>query len=86
MIGQDSSQQYILIYYTGKKPLLLSTKIPTNVFIFKQRPALRTVISSLVYATETKEALPEDLVHIHSAEMKDMDVRPLVSLLRSRHA
>jgi len=37
-------ESFILIYYTGKKKLVLGSDVPSNVFLFKGRPDLCKVV------------------------------------------
>ena len=53
---------FVLIYYTGKKKLLLDENVPANVFLFKGRPILDSVITGMVHRIESKLGLPEEIV------------------------
>ena len=57
---------WTLIYYTGKRPLVLDehdeTALPPTVLVFHQRPNLERVIADIVVGIETGDGLPEELV------------------------
>jgi len=52
---------FVMIYYTGKKDLVLDD-LPFNVFLFRGRPKLDRVISGIVHSIETEIGLPENIV------------------------
>lgn len=53
---------FIFIFYTGKAPLSLGNDAPPNVLVFKGRPNLERVITSMIYRIETNFLLPEEIV------------------------
>ena len=55
------SDGYTLIYYTGRRSLILRDDIPSNVFIFNSRPNLERTISGIIVSIATGTGLPEDL-------------------------
>ena len=57
-----SNDAFTLIYYTGKKPLTLPHELPESVFLFKGRPDLERVVTSMVHCIETEDGLPEEIV------------------------
>jgi len=64
---------WILIYYTGKKPL--STRLEDifmNVKIIRKRPNLETVIVNIIYAVESKKGLPEANIPTQKEAMMDI--------------
>lgn len=54
---------YTLIYYTGKRSLVLQDDLPPNIFIFDGRPNLERSISGIVHSIVSGEGLPEELNH-----------------------
>jgi hypothetical protein len=55
------SDGYTLIYYTGKRSLILRDDLPPNVFMFNGRPNLERTISGIISSIATGEGLPEEL-------------------------
>jgi len=57
-----SSDGYSLIYYTGKRSIILpEKKLPSNVFLFNGRPNLERTISGIIHSIVSGEGLPEEL-------------------------
>ena len=57
-----SSDGYSLIYYTGKRSIVLpEKKLPSNVFLFNGRPSLERTISGIIHSIVSGEGLPEEL-------------------------
>jgi hypothetical protein len=56
--GRDG---YTLIYYTGRRSLILRDDIPSNIFIFNSRPNLERTISGIIASFATGTGLPEEL-------------------------
>ena len=57
-----SSDGYSLIYYTGKRSIILpEKKLPSNVFLFNGRPYLERTISGIIYSIVSGMGLPEEL-------------------------
>lgn len=56
------ASSFVLIYYTGKKKLLLNESVPGNVLLFKGRPVLDRVVTGIVERIETEQGLPEMIV------------------------
>jgi len=52
---------YILIYYTGTRPIVLDKDLPANMLIFHGRPNLEKTISGIVYSIASGNGLPEEL-------------------------
>jgi ferric-chelate reductase len=52
---------YTLIYYTGRRSLILRDDIPANVFIFNSRPNLERTISGIIISIAAGTCLPEEL-------------------------
>ncbi|KAL7532935.1 hypothetical protein ACHAXR_006525, partial [Thalassiosira sp. AJA248-18] len=52
---------YILIYYTGKRSIVLEDDLPANVLIFNGRPKLEKTISGIIYSISSGELLPEEI-------------------------
>ena len=56
------TDNYVLIYYTGKsRPLALEQDPPPNVFVFTGRPDLEQTLSGIIYSISTSDGLPEEL-------------------------
>ena len=56
------TDNYVLIYYTGKsRPLALQRDPPPNVFIFTGRPDLHQTLSGIIYSISMSDGLPEEL-------------------------
>ncbi len=56
------SDGYSLIYYTGKRSIILpEKKLPSNVFLFNGRPNLERTISGIIHSIVSGEGLPEEL-------------------------
>lgn len=56
------SDGYSLIYYTGKRSIILpEKKLPSNVFLFNGRPNLERTISGIIHSICSGEGLPEEL-------------------------
>ena len=51
---------FVMIYYTGKKELVLN-ELPFNVFLFRGRPKLDRVVSGIVHSIETEIGLVRQL-------------------------
>ncbi|CAB9515447.1 NADPH oxidase 4 [Seminavis robusta] len=66
------SDAFVLIYYTGKKQLVLPDEMPSNIFIFAGRPALEKVICGLVECIETETGLPENIAE-EGKRIRDLD-------------
>eukprot|EP00958_Prasinococcus_capsulatus_P028076 scaffold6249_cov395-Prasinococcus_capsulatus_cf.AAC.4 len=58
--ANEHSNEWILIYYTGKEQLVITVDLPPNVFIFRARPQIRGVVSAIIFSVESGIALPED--------------------------
>ena len=56
-----TKKTYALIYYTGKRELVLPTNLPPNLFIFRSRPNLEETISGIVTAIVSGKGLSEDI-------------------------
>lgn len=56
---------YTLIYYTGKREIVLTDDLPPNVFIFNGRPNLDRTISGIIHSIVSGEGLPEELNRNH---------------------
>lgn len=57
-----STDGYSLIYYTGKRSIILpEMKLPSNVFLFNGRPDLEKTISGIIHSIVSGEGLPEEL-------------------------
>lgn len=57
-----SRDGYSLIYYTGKRSIMLpDKKLPSNVFLFNGRPNLEKTISGIIHSIVSGEGLPEEL-------------------------
>jgi len=55
------SDGYTLIYYTGKRSLILRDDLPANVLLFNGRPNLERAISGIITSIATGDGLPEEL-------------------------
>ena len=60
-INAVTKHSYALIFYTGKRELVLPNNLPVNIFIFKSRPNLEETISGIVSAIHSGDGLPEDI-------------------------
>ncbi|KAL7550023.1 hypothetical protein ACHAWF_015459 [Thalassiosira exigua] len=52
---------FLLVFYTGKRDLVLPEKLPRTFFIFRQRPKLEETISGIIAAIHSGEGLPEEM-------------------------
>ena len=59
--SEVTKKSFALVFYTGKRDLVLPSKMPPNFFIFRSRPDLEEAISGIVTAIESKEGLPEEI-------------------------
>ena len=59
--SQVTRKSFVLIFYTGKRALVLPSIMPTNLFIFHSRPDLEKTISVIVTSIESKKGLPENI-------------------------
>mmetsp|Transcript_19662 Transcript_19662/g.27645 ORF Transcript_19662/g.27645 Transcript_19662/m.27645 type:complete len:732 (+) Transcript_19662:212-2407(+) len=74
---------FILIFYTGRRRLLLPPHMPFNIFIFTERPDFESVIAGIIHGIEGGEALPEDLHHLgKSFTTMPSQQRAIISLER----
>ena len=60
-INAVTKNSYALIFYTGKRELVLPKNLPINIFIFQSRPKLEQTISGIVAAIHSGDGLPEEL-------------------------
>lgn len=58
-----SNSGYTLIYYTGKRSLVIHDNLAPNVFIFNGRPNLEKTLSGIVDSIVSNNGLPEKLYH-----------------------
>lgn len=56
-----STGGWILLYYTGKRPLFLNDDLPSNVFLFNGRPNLERTISGVIYSIANDSCLPDEV-------------------------
>ncbi|KAL7539101.1 hypothetical protein ACHAXR_009022 [Thalassiosira sp. AJA248-18] len=56
-----TKNSFALIFYTGKRDLLLPKDLPVNLFIFRSRPNLEETISGIVTSIDSGEGLPEEM-------------------------
>mmetsp|Transcript_19390 Transcript_19390/g.27622 ORF Transcript_19390/g.27622 Transcript_19390/m.27622 type:complete len:950 (+) Transcript_19390:61-2910(+) len=75
-----SSDGYSLIYYTGKRSIILpDKKLPSNVFLFNGRPNLEKSISGIIHSIVSGEGLPEELsAKVVTSTPADMRAKLLV--------
>ena len=52
---------YTLVYYTGKRSIILNEDLPPNVLLFSGRPDLERTIVGIIASIATGEGLPEKL-------------------------
>ena len=60
-INAVTKNSFALIFYTGKRELVLPNHLPINFFIFRSRPNLEETISGIVTAIHSGEGLPEEM-------------------------
>lgn len=63
-----TKNSYALIFYTGKRDLVLPKDLPISVFIFRQRPKLEETVSGIVAAIHSGEELPEEMCAFSAIE------------------
>jgi len=56
-----SSLGYTIIYYTGKRSLVLEKSLPPNILIYEGRPNLARTLSGIIVSIASGEGLPESL-------------------------
>eukprot|EP00563_Minutocellus_polymorphus_P014570 CAMPEP_0181047182 /NCGR_PEP_ID=MMETSP1070-20121207/14741_1 /TAXON_ID=265543 /ORGANISM="Minutocellus polymorphus, Strain NH13" /LENGTH=368 /DNA_ID=CAMNT_0023125833 /DNA_START=57 /DNA_END=1163 /DNA_ORIENTATION=+ len=56
-----SQYAFLIIFYTGKRDLVLPKHLPANFFIFRTRPALESTIAGIISLIERGEDLPEEM-------------------------
>ncbi|KAL7553601.1 hypothetical protein ACHAWF_016908 [Thalassiosira exigua] len=56
-----TQNSFLLIYYTGRRKLVLPEKLPQTFFIFYQRPKLEETVSGIVAAIHSGDGLPEEM-------------------------
>ena len=52
---------FAMIFYTGKRELVLPKNVPANFFIFRTRPELERIVAGIVSTIESGEDLPEEM-------------------------
>ena len=60
-INAVTKNSFALIFYTGKRDLVLPKNLPINFFIFRSRPKLEETISGIVAAIHSGDGLPEEM-------------------------
>ena len=72
---------WTLIYYTGKRKLQLSDKLPQSVLIFAGRPSWEAVLCEVIRGIETGDSLPESIVS--QSEAYETALREYATALRA---
>eukprot|EP00956_Cyclotella_meneghiniana_P043431 scaffold269970_cov83-Cyclotella_meneghiniana.AAC.2 len=65
-----STGGWILVYYTGKRPLFLNEDLPSNVFLCNGRPNLERTISGVIYSIANDSCLPDEVFSKNSIVTK----------------